>query len=61
MKLTNTLGKRIAAKMRARGFHWCTPAHVHATFADGDLPANESLCSAILQEFEELGVEVPTA
>lgn len=59
MKLTNTLAKRVASKMRARGYHWCTTAHVFATLADGTLPGNESLASAILQEFEELEVEVP--
>lgn len=60
MKLTRTVAVRVAEKMRRDGFHGCTAQDVEQVYNTGDLPDRESLASRILQEFEELGVEVPT-
>lgn len=58
MKLTNAVAKRIASRMRRDGFT-CEEADVWKVYEVGDLDGAESLCSRILNEFDEYGVEVP--
>jgi hypothetical protein len=56
MKLTPVLAERVAERMRRDGF-FCGAADVELVYRDGTLADNEALASAILQEFEELGIE----
>lgn len=58
MRLTDTLAERIAGHMRRDGYE-CIAADVWSVWRAGTLYERESLASAILQEFEELGIEVP--
>jgi hypothetical protein len=57
VKLTKTLAERVAQRMRRDGFP-CDAADVSELYEDGWL-VDEALASRILQEFEELGIEVP--
>lgn len=59
MRLTQVLAVRVCERMKRDGFDNCRVAHVWDAYRIGDLPGDESLCSRILQEFEELGIEVP--
>lgn len=58
MTLTYTLAGRVASRMRRDGFE-CTTDDIWMVWKTGDLEDRESLCSRILQEFEEIGIEVP--
>lgn len=55
MMLTNTLAERVAQRMRRDGYG-CDASDVNCAYHDGWL-VDEALGSAILQEFEELGIE----
>lgn len=57
--LTKTLAERVAGRMRRDGFD-CDASDVECVWYDGTLANDEALASRILQEFEELGIEVPS-
>jgi hypothetical protein len=59
MTLTAVLAERVAQRMRRDGFNRCTQDDVHEVWNTGTLERDDALASAILQEFEELGIEVP--
>lgn len=56
MKLTNHVAERIARRMRLDGFT-CEEADVWKVYEVGSLDGAESLCSRILNEFDEYGVD----
>lgn len=55
MILTDTLAERVAQRMRRDGFQ-CDAQDVEEVWDTGTLE-NAALASAILQEFDELGIE----
>ncbi len=59
MKLTNHVAERIARTMEHDGFGRCEAADVWKVYEEGTLDGAEALCSRILNEFDEYGVEVP--
>ncbi len=56
MILTKTLAERVAQRMRRDGYE-CDTNDVQVVWDAGTLIERESLASAILQEFEELGLD----
>lgn len=60
MRLTNAVAQRISRRMVSDGFT-CEESDVWKVYETGDLDGAESLCSRILNEFDEYGVEAPAA
>jgi hypothetical protein len=59
MRLTEPVAARIVSRMKRDGYPDCTSKQVWDAYHDGDVIGQESLCSRILQAFDDYGVEVP--